>query len=979
MTPLFVYKPENPDLLKAINKARLIPVKRMVRGKYGSYMAIRWVAPEDVTQDDQKIANPSRDELHAANADRSVESVMRRMNNMPKEYDTPDGIRTYIARVLQYSGGGHDAMNAVLEALDGNGVDIEPRDNVPATWARNLGKIQDYLSQHADSGKSSEEVKSKPVRSRKKKQSATTESSSQETENQKSAAKGKPTKSADSKTPDKPMTRAEKKQWDEEVNRTLYDTIRGVKIRKKAVQYPTGSITPSLNYAIRTVGADQIKDSIAALISEGAMMLGNSRVNRRRVDYVSSITPVNAYVDLPEDSVASEFKNEITYEVVVNMKDGTVKSGNVRCVAPPVGDKYDSMPVKTPHGVRKVTMHVLNDSRYNMSEEDRREVPQYIWEQLTSKNVANAVLQNLPDPDTIISDEKAELLRSGIIEQIHCNSIDPIINKDGYTITNDSPVQFTLSIRKSDDEWFRSKRITFTIPLKKLGLASEKEWGKIKDAKEYLDGWKYDHPGEEPTKEDMEEIQTAWQEEHPGEKMPGMEQFEDDDGEIPGQQELDFEAYKGKEPPKSEPEPEPEPEPKKVSTQPEDVAPIKQDELPQDTPDDGLDPLIDRNSIVNGLRLTNKAVAAVKKELPENCVIRSVGIFSATLDNESNQVNLVISAQVHNNETGYDYELPVYYPGMLGDAIDFIEKPTVTPKQAKEAIDDFLSTPSGQEMFNDEVSVVKKFSHTFDRLSPTVRDHYNYCFDDGVANHLPGLLEIQNYFDNPRTLEGTLLPKIWEQVQTSADKSKSNRFFDENFANVLRVTDFIDHCEMSEDTVMMQWSNAQCLPKLLGITDIPTTSNDWNKLIGYEFTNNSFTTAYGHDVDSEMKMKEDGDYDVVFMLPKGTKAAYIAPFADTPKTTTYEDDDDSVWDGGSVWNDKTTDYRSPTIIQRGTTFRLMGYKERKVKIGKGRKSIKRKVVYVQAVNQDPYKNDKFGKPPDDFYSSPYRWWRADNK
>ena len=164
---IFQYRQENPDLLKAINKARLIPVKRVIKGKYGSYLAIRWVAPDEVSDSDQRIANPSKAELHAANADRSMGVVMKRMSNMPKEYASPDGLRTYVAKVLQDSGGGHDAMNAVLEAMSENGVDIEARDNVPATWAHNLNKIQDYLTQHSQGGDSAPAAK---LEARKKKE-----------------------------------------------------------------------------------------------------------------------------------------------------------------------------------------------------------------------------------------------------------------------------------------------------------------------------------------------------------------------------------------------------------------------------------------------------------------------------------------------------------------------------------------------------------------------------------------------------------------------------------------------------------------------------------------------------------------------------------------------------------------------------------------------------------------------------------------
>lgn len=1123
---IFQYRQENPDLLKAINKARLIPVKRVIKGKYGSYLAIRWVAPDEVSNSDQRIANPSKAELHAANADRSVGAVMKRMNNMPKEYASPDGLRTYVAKVLQDSGGGHDAMNAVLEAMSENGVDIEARDNVPATWAHNLNKIQDYLTQHSQGGDSAPTHKPETRKKKEQPDSAPRDESKQEPTEQ-------PEPAPKEEKPTKKPARKTKKQINEEVDKALNDTIRGVKIRKKAVHYTTDRVSPETHYAMSTIGEDSIKDSIAAMLSTGNLYIGRSKINPKRVDYVDSITLTHAYMDLPESDTASEFDNDISYDVSLKMKDGTIRSGHVTCTAPPTGDSAEKISVNTPLGKRTVTAKVLNDDRYMMTLTERsgNVIPSHIWEQLTSKNVATTVLQNLPDPDSLLSSEKAELLQTGIIEKIRAYRVNPSIVHHGDLMAeefnDDSEVDFKVTIRKSDDEWWRSRDIKMSLPLKTLGLASKEEWKHIKAAKEYLAAWKDDHPGQERTTEDDEEIKEAWDKEFPGTKMPGMDYHEGEDEEIPGQQELDLDnpqqwaktpqkvkgvhvyhkpgeyehyawgdddepnydyidaphilypneesdrfeiewnlkakskkealskfykkfsaalqaqidagddengvasdmladismipdavksgeldiEYKDKyswfdcenvdgdewyldfcrrypknqeepapapAPKEEEPEPEPpskEEEPEPVSVQPDDVAPISEEELKENTPDDGLDPLIDRNSTVNGLRLTNKAVDIVKKELPKNCVIRSVGIFSANPDKESNQVDLVISAQVHNNETGYDYELPVWYPGMIGDAIDYIETPKISQKEARATVKSYMDdTPSGKDMFNRDKEFAKKFRETFDRLSPTVRDHYLYCLsneDDDGWKHISGLYEIVDYNKNSDSLDYAI--EHWDTEQDTSEGYEPT----DRFKNVLRVTDFIDHCEMSEDTVTTGWYSGYGISNFLGIDldSMPKTSKDWDDLVGYEFSNRSFTTSYGTDMDEFMKMSNKDEYDVVFMLPKGTKAAYIAPFAHLQM---YDDIDDS-WRGDETWIGEKTDFRSPTIIQRNTTFRLLGHKDRKVAIGKGKKSIRRKVLYVQAVAQNAYEHDKHGQPPDDFYSSPYKWWEGEQQ
>ena len=135
------------DIHKAMGASGLVPVKRMIRGKFGVYFAIRWVRPGEEQKGDIKLKNPTADQYKQADAEATPEKASKLIDSI--EGSDPRALREGIAKMLQELGGGHDAHHAVLEAMEAKGIQFESTGNILTTWENAIDPLMKYLEGRA--------------------------------------------------------------------------------------------------------------------------------------------------------------------------------------------------------------------------------------------------------------------------------------------------------------------------------------------------------------------------------------------------------------------------------------------------------------------------------------------------------------------------------------------------------------------------------------------------------------------------------------------------------------------------------------------------------------------------------------------------------------------------------------------------------------------------------------------------------------
>lgn len=148
--------------------------------------------------------------------------------------------------------------------------------------------------------------------------------------------------------------------------------------------------------------------------------------------------------------------------------------------------------------------------------------------------------------------------------------------------------------------------------------------------------------------------------------------------------------------------------------------------------------------------------------------------------------------------------------------------------------------------------------------------------------------------------------------------TKSYLDSEENRQFISRITDVIDRSELKQDTWLVRGVDMDGAEKLFGLKPGTLAGRDAKEMIGLTGTDKGFTscgTMEGTGFHDDVKIS--------IYCPSGTKAIYAEPFSRMGEGDKVNWDEEKE-DGVSKQSSFSSEFE--TILQRGSTFQITGYK-----------------------------------------------------
>lgn len=938
------------DIHKAMGNG-LVPVKRMIRGKYGTYFAIRWVRSGEEQKGDVPIKNPTPEEFKQADAEATPEKASKLIDSI-KATNLRE-MRGEIARMLQALGGGHDAHHAILEALEAKGVQFESTGNVLTTWSNALEPMMNY------------------VRNRNSQRTPEPEPQPQKEEPKKEEPQPEPQKE------EKPEPKSDVR------------TIDGVNFKGDKI------FTPSFSGNDRP-DDDAIRRIVAGYVSRMRGLKGNVTVSNV------------SYGKLDDSPYRNLGYYNITVEYTVSDDSGDRRMKKT-VICPPFGKDAETVSIRGLKFAARLFQEncgrSLNVYR-KMPEDDTTDynalpvlsgaqsqfsaLPEYVQQQLTYQSVISAVAKDIALGRALYSPETKQphviynLSFAGYDEESKTLDIHAECrNEDGF----DKGEHYSLAIGldnlniQNEEEWAESERAKKIASLKpqmddledliryQRGLVAKQdaEYRRLQQEEADLpqkSGVAYsgllskmsaNRAQRKQNKQILDENQADYDKLKA--EYDGYFNIEKPEPELEGQQEIS-------EQPQPKPKPKPKPEPEKSDTTRQEQEPEKGETSEEEqarlkAEDEVRQKKIGKKNSFQGLTLNTNAVARVEEQLAaNNQQLEELNILRV----KDGEVRLIASA--YDTITGKHIKKPVYLKN--GEGKDHILDSPDDTKYGKVSMDSADAVVQRIKSIPDyESTKYSGFSgeYAFNQFADSTAKGYEGVTKEQVSM-VRGVTNALHRYD-------LMFSKYGNGIQAEADSASVL------WKGAVQTAKIIDKCELSHDSVARKSMDANAFVQFFGLNPDDfrevgshLTCENLSALNGYSFRANNFVDAYG--TFDKYPSLGDTQIDVEFLLPQGSKAMLVDPFMCYGKT---ERGRDLTWDGNLDYDKAgfTSSYRSGghLLIQRGSTYQIMKIAEESNGVGQ-----KQYRAYILVGNQDPWSMEPHGQPPEDWSLDKPIYWEG---